>query len=140
MNQSDINPYSVLKAITGSFLAAFLAGNKPPIIVIMILMRISIKAAVNDNCAVILLIPDTLWITEFIGIMRINDINIPSMPEQQPIINVSALNTWEILRLDAPSARSMPISLVLSITDICVIMPIIMHETTREIATFVVTL
>ena len=62
-------------------------------------------------------------------------IAIPRTPAARPTINVSALNTLEISLFDAPIERSMPISFVLSITEIYVIIPIIIDETMSEIAT-----
>ena len=46
------------------------------------------------------------------------DMPIPNIPDKNPIIKVSALNIDDILCLDAPIARSIPISFVLSYTDI----------------------
>ena len=54
---------------------------------------------------------------------------------RQPMIKVSALKTCDILRFDAPSARKIPISLVRSITDMWVIIPIIMQETISDTPT-----
>ena len=48
---------------------------------------------------------------------------------------VSALNITDTFFLDAPIARKIPISLVLSCTEIKVITAIIIDETTKEIAT-----
>lgn len=79
--------------------------------------------------------PLSVSMIELIGTRANSDTPIPSNPAQQLIIKVSALNTCEILRLDAPRARRIPISFVRSITEMCVIIPIIMQETTREIAT-----
>ena len=59
----------------------------------------------------------------------------PMAPDSAPMMTVSALNTCEMFFRDAPSARSMPISLVLSMTEMWVMMPIMMHDTTRETAT-----
>ena len=63
------------------------------------------------------------------------EIPIPNKPDKSPIINVSALKIEEILLLEAPIALKIPISLVLSNTEIYVIIPIIMLETTKEIDT-----
>ena len=71
----------------------------------------------------------------FIGIVSTIETPTPKAPEISPIITVSALNTWLMFRLDAPRARSMPISFVRSITLICVIMPIMIELTTRLTAT-----
>ena len=64
-----------------------------------------------------------------------NVTTIPKIPAINPTINVSALNTLDISFLDAPIALKIPISFVLSNTDIYVIIPIIIEETTNEIAT-----
>ena len=58
----------------------------------------------------------------------------PRIPDIKPIITVSALNMPETLDLDAPIARKIPISFVLSWTEIKVITAIIIDETTKEIA------
>ena len=50
-----------------------------------------------------------------------------------PIINVSALNIDDIFCFEAPIALKIPISFVLSYTEIYVIIPIIIEDTTREI-------
>ena len=59
---------------------------------------------------------------------------IPIKPEHKPIIKVSALNTRVISFFLAPSALNIPISLVRSNTEIYVIIPIIIEDTTRDIA------
>ena len=71
----------------------------------------------------------------FIGIHKRYVIRTPNKPEVNPIITVSALNILETSCLDAPIARRIPISLVRSCTEIRVITPIIMEETTKEIET-----
>ena len=53
-----------------------------------------------------------------VGIIKILAIAIPSIPENIPIINVSALNTRFMSFFLAPSALNIPISYVLSKTDI----------------------
>ena len=67
-----------------------------------------------------------------IGKVARKDTPTPKAPEQRPMMRVSALNTWEMLRLEAPMARKMPISLVRSITLMWVMMPIMMHDTTKD--------
>ena len=52
-----------------------------------------------------------------VGIIKILAIAIPSIPENIPIINVSALNTRFMSFFLAPSALNIPISFVLSKTD-----------------------
>ena len=51
------------------------------------------------------------------------------------MMTVSALNMLETSPFDAPIARRMPISLVRSCTEIKVMTPIMMDDTTREMAT-----
>ncbi len=53
-----------------------------------------------------------------IGIFNKTVIPIPNAPAVKPTINVSALNTLEISFLEAPIALKIPISFVLSRTDI----------------------
>ena len=109
--------YSVLNASTGSFLLAIFAGINPAIIVKNILINTSINPATGSNVALIAT-PDRLYIKLFIGIVRSTVIPIPKSPAINPTINVSALNTFDISPLDAPIALSIPISFVLSNTDI----------------------
>ena len=59
----------------------------------------------------------------------------PIIPDIKPIMNVSALNTLEISFFDAPIALNIPISFVLSNTEMYVIIPIIIDDTISEIAT-----
>ena len=60
---------------------------------------------------------------------------IPIIPATSPTIIVSALNTLEISCFEAPILLKIPISFVLSRTDMYVIIPIIIDETTSEIDT-----
>jgi hypothetical protein len=101
----------------------------------IMLIIISTKEAFIGSFAERSVIPVSAWIIALIGISVSSDTPIPSKPEQQPIIKVSALNTCEILRFEAPRARKIPISFVLSKTEICVIIPIIIQETISDIAT-----
>ena len=57
-------------------------------------------------------------ITILIGILISMVTPIPIIPENRPIINVSALNTREISFFEAPILRKIPISFVRSNTDI----------------------
>ena len=75
------------------------------------------------------------YTTKLIGIFKINVITIPIIPEVKPMIKVSALNTREISRLEAPMARKIPISLVRSRTEIYVMIPIMILETINETLT-----
>ena len=127
--------YSVLKAITGSCLEAFLAGISPPINVNIMLKIISVTPPNNGRFALILILLVNECIIEFIiGINeRVNP--IPIKPESKPIIKVSALKIEDIFFFDAPIERKMPISFVLSKTEIYVIIPIIIDDTTSEIET-----
>ena len=111
------NHYSLRSAITGSFLAAFLDGIKPPS---KVNMTLSITKLILDFIGRTALIPTlvSLPIMAFIGIISNRDIQIPIAPENKPIINVSALKIDDIFLLLAPIALSIPISLVRSKTDI----------------------
>ena len=60
---------------------------------------------------------------------------MPSAPETKPSISVSALNILETSFLEAPILLNTPISLVLSSTEMYVIIPIIIEETISDIAT-----
>ena len=70
-----------------------------------------------------------------IGMLSNNVTTIPKIPAINPTINVSALNTLDISFLLAPIAIKISIYFVLSNTYIYVIIPIIIEETTNEIAT-----
>ena len=70
-----------------------------------------------------------------IGISSNSVTAIPIAPAVKPTMVVSALNTFEISRFDAPIERRIPISLVRSSTEIYVIIPIIIDDTISEIAT-----
>ncbi len=116
--------YSVLNASTGSFLLAIFAGIKPAITVSSMLITTSIippaigKLA-NPEMSV------TAFMIIFIGIFKISVTIIPNRPAPKPTMNVSALNTLDMSFLDAPILLKIPISFVLSRTEIYVIIPII---------------
>ena len=61
--------------------------------------------------------------------------NTPIRPDAKPMMTVSTLNIPATSRLDAPTARKIPISLVRSCTEISVITPIMMEETIKEMET-----
>ena len=126
--------YSTLNDSTGSFLLAILAGISPAIIVKATLIITNIAPPTTGKL-LIPLTPANFSIIIFIGIFNNNVIPIPSNPATKPTIKVSALNTLEISFLDAPIALKIPISFVLSSTDIYVIIPIIMLETIKDIDT-----
>ncbi len=71
----------------------------------------------------------------FIGSVKSNVIPTPIIPDIKPIMNVSALNTLEMSFFDAPIALSIPISFVLSNTEMYVIIPIIIDDTTSDMLT-----
>ena len=71
----------------------------------------------------------------FIGIHSRYVTTTPKSPEANPTIIVSALNILETFLFEAPIARKIPISFVLSWTEINVITPIIIDDTTSDIAT-----
>ena len=127
--------YSLLNAITGSCLLAFLDGIKPPIIVSIVARIINIIEALGTRVALILGLLVAVWIIALIIGINARVIPTPNNPLKSPIINVSALNIDDIFFLDAPIARNIPISLVLSRTEIYVIIPIIIDETTKDIET-----
>ena len=123
--------------MTGSFLEAADAGMSPPNTVIKMLIPISIRAGMNGTEALIST-PSVIcmeFITMLAGMHNSIAAIIPMIPDNAPIINVSALNTCAIFPLDAPNARRIPISYVLSSTEICVIIPIMIHDTTKDTAT-----
>ena len=70
-----------------------------------------------------------------IGIFNKIVIIIPIHPLVSPIIKVSALNTRETSFLLAPMLLKIPISYVRSNTEIYVMIPIIMEDTTKEMET-----
>ena len=73
--------------------------------------------------------------TAFAGKMSSCVMPIPITPEIRPSINVSALNTLAMSRLEAPIERRIPIYFLRSRTEMNVMMPIMMLETTSEIDT-----
>ena len=60
---------------------------------------------------------------------------MPIIPAIKPTISVSALKILPTSRLLAPKLRKIPISFVRSSTEMYVIIPIIIDETTSEIPT-----
>ena len=65
--------------------------------------------------------PDNDSIILLIGINRSRVNPIPKPPERSPMIRVSALKILEMFRLEAPILLKIPISFVLSRTEIKVI-------------------
>ena len=53
----------------------------------------------------------------FAGRMSRQEMPMPMAPARKPTMSVSALNTREMSRFDAPMARRMPISFVRSSTE-----------------------
>ena len=100
-----------------SLLAANLAGINPAIIVSPTLITTNIIAPAVGNLE-IFDIPTIDFIIIFIGIFNNNVTTIPINPATNPIISVSALNTLETSFFEAPILRRIPISFVLSNTDI----------------------
>ena len=127
--------YSVLSATTGSFFAALRDGINPDITVKPILIKTSINAATGFRIALKSPIPVRACKMILIGMHKRYVTITPKRPEAKPIIKVSALNILETSLFDAPIARSIPISFVLSCTDISVITPTIIHETISDMAT-----
>lgn len=102
--------YSARSAVTGSLLAALREGINPPSRVSTTLRAIRIMAETTGREALISVVPAREWIKALPGISRSRVKPMPMSPAQRPMIKVSALNTWEILCLEAPMARRMPIS------------------------------
>ena len=113
---------------------AYLDGISPAITVNKILITTRIVPPSVGNVDTFL-IPDKFLIIMFIGIFNKIVIVIPSNPEIKPMINVSALKTLEISFFLAPMALKIPISFVLSKTQIYVITPIIIEDTINDILT-----
>ena len=108
--------YSLLRAITGSRLAAKRLGIIPAISVSTTLIVIrTIPPSTGSDATPGM--PASALIIRLIGISKSTVIIIPIAPDIKPIIIVSALNTRDTSRLDAPSERRMPISLVRSSTE-----------------------
>ena len=108
--------YSVLKATTGSLLAAILLGNNPAINVSSVDNTIKNKALVTGSDAN----PGTsikFSTIRLIGIFNKNETIIPNIPAVNPISKVSALKILDISFFLAPKLLIIPISLVLSTTD-----------------------
>ena len=126
--------YSVLSAMTGSFFDAIFAGTSPAITVRSTLKMMSI-AAPSGGREAIEAIPVSEFSMIFMGSRISSVMPIPIAPEISPIMKVSALKTLETSFFDAPIERRIPISFVRSRTEIYVIIPIIIEETTSEIAT-----
>ena len=126
--------YSLLNASTGSFLLAIFAGISPASIVKPKLINTSMVACVTETVACIAT-PDSAYIMLFIGSVNSKVIPTPIIPDIKPIMNVSALNTLEISFFDAPIALNIPISFVLSNTEMYVIIPIIIDDTTSDMLT-----
>ena len=127
--------YSLLSAVTGSFFAALREGIIPDTSVRHTLMIIRIIAASIGKIALRFAIPVSKFNMRFIGMHKRYVITMPSNPEANPTITVSALNRPDTSRFEAPIARKIPISLVRSCTEIRVITPIIIDDTTNDIAT-----
>ena len=106
--------YSVRKATTGSFFAALLDGIMPAKRVSITLIMTNMTATGTGRTALSPLIPVKWCKIALIGIHKIQVIITPRVPDVNPIITVSALNILETFCFEAPIARRMPISLVLS--------------------------
>ena len=126
--------YSLRSDSTGSFFAAMREGMRPAKTVRTIEMTIRIRAASHGNCAT----PSTLVVCAtiaLIGKVARSVIAIPSTPEINPSMAVSAVKMRRISFFEAPIARRIPISFVRSRTEIYVIIAIIIDDTMSEIAT-----
>ena len=126
--------YSAFNDSTGSFLLAILAGASPEITVNNTLIQIKIKAWIIEKLIIFLILPKLSTI-KLIPLDNTKLTTIPKVPANKPSIIVSAVNTLLTSFLLAPIALKIPISFVLSNTEIYVIIPIIIAETTNEIET-----
>ena len=126
--------YSLLRAITGSFLAAAFAGTNPAINVKNTLIAIKIIEPIIGKFARPAM-PVKDFKIKLIGIISKIEIKIPNTPLVKPIIKLSAVKTRLTSRFDAPTLRNTPISFVRSITEIYVIIPIIIELTINETLT-----
>ena len=109
--------YSLLSATTGSFFEAILEGIRPATKVSTILIITRMIAPFVGSFATSAIFV-RCSITAFIGIVSSSVVPMPIAPETKPTISVYALNTLEISFFDAPFARRIPISFVLSRTEI----------------------
>lgn len=96
-----------------TFFAAKRDGIRPATNVRNMLLQRGLTAPSHGSAA-IPEIPVYAWMITFTGMVRSSVIPIPIIPAAKPTINVSALNTLEISRLEAPMLRRIPISLVRS--------------------------
>ena len=103
--------------MTGSFLLASREGISPAISVKHIEIAMRMSAPCHGSAAT-LDMPASEWIIRLIGMSRSIVTQIPITPAAKPMMSVSALNTRDTSRLDAPRARRTPISLILSRTEI----------------------
>lgn len=109
--------YSLLKATTGSHLDANVDGIRPEITESKNDTATSATPPKGGNVAM-LLISDKCLIIKLIGIFKINVIKTPKIPLMRPVMNVSALKIFDTSTFDAPIALKIPISFVLSSTEI----------------------
>ena len=126
--------YSLRSDSTGSFFAAMREGMRPAKTVRTIEMRIRIRAASHGNCAT----PSTLVVCAtiaLIGKVARSVMAIPSTPEINPSMAVSAVKMRRMSFFEAPIARRIPISFVRSRTEMYVIIAIIIDDTMSEMAT-----
>ena len=95
---------------------AILAGIKPEIVVKIILNNTKNIAAFKGKY-VVTTVPVIFKINELIGNVSRTVIPTPINPAKKPSIIVSALNILEISFLEAPIALKIPISFILSSTE-----------------------
>ena len=109
--------YSLLRASTGSFFDAMCAGTNPATKVKTTLITTNINALNGSNTAN-LPIPVKDSNIKPIGIVNNPATITPIKPAASPIIVVSALNTLDTSRFDAPILLNTPISFVRSMTEV----------------------
>ena len=82
------------------------------------LMSTSNTAPRSGRRAPMLVKPESERMIMLTGTVRISVTRIPSIPAIKPTMSVSARNTCDTSRFDAPMARRIPISLIRSNTEI----------------------
>ena len=96
--------HSLRSASTGSFFDAMREGISPAIVVSASEINTSITPPATGNIAIFATPVRCSTIME-IGRSRISVTIMPSKPEMRPMMNASALNTWEMSFLLAPRDR-----------------------------------
>ena len=127
--------HSLRRATTGSFLAALREGIRPEMSVSSTLMPIRTRAAGRGSTALRLPAPVTACITALMGYaQQIGHHHADDAGGEADDHRLGVEHDGQH-PLGAPMARRMPISRVRSCTEMRVMTPIMMEDTTREMAT-----